>query len=1068
MSLPSFSIRRPVSVIMFFVGILLFGFISITKLSQELFPPIVYPKLTVVTNYANAAPEEIENLITKPIEEAVGSTPGLRSVTSISREGISLVMAEFGWNQSMDFAALGVREKIDLIKARLPRDAEEPTVVKFNPFELPVVTISVASDKRSGVKLKHFATKWVKDEMEKINGVASANISGGADEEILVSVDQGRLKISDLGIVDIQKTISESNLNYPGGTIKENFYEYLVRTMGEFQHIDEIGKIAVGRDESRNPSKTQPGSPEEKEDRSNLVLLKDVADIERVTKKRTSFSRFNNSENLTISIHKQAQANTIRVAADIIKRLNELKLETPDDVKMDVIYNQATFIQEAINGVRDSAIQGGFLAFLILLIFLKSVRTSILIIVIIPITVLATFTLMFFSGISLNVISLGGVALGVGMLIDSAIVVIENVTRHADMSKSRDMKIHALRGTEEVIAPLVSSTLTTVMVFLPMIFVTGIAGQIFKELAWVVVVTQLFSILVSITLLPMLIVMFTPITPTAEEKEAKTHTRIYKILVLAGKPIDLIFAYYNNLLPKVLAKKGRYLFVVLLLFIGAMYLLGTYEKEVMPKVDQGQFITKINMPVGTRVEKTNQIVLILEKYFSKFEIVESVAIIVGSSKDSGSKSVVQQIGSHQGQMIVTLKKDRALSTNDFLQTVRNDLKHPAYRKVLGRAKISLISQESAFKVGGEDSTPIVVNVKGADLDILTQMALEIESNLKDIPGAVEVNNTIPESAPETKIYIDKDRAAFHRLSVTDLATASHISIKGSIASKFKEGGKEVDIRVVLREQDRGGLADIPHMIMHSSTGGVPLNEVVTLKSGQGPSEIKRESQERIIKVTSKVFGRSVTEVNTDLLAQFDKMDIAKEYSVSIAGESEEVQESFKSLQMALILSIVLVYMIMAAQFESYFQPFIIMFTLPLSMIGVAFALGITGTAISVVVVLGIILLGGIVVNNGIILIDFINGKVLEGASIREAVLQAGVVRFRPILMTALTTILGLAPLAMGLGEGSKLQSPMAIAVMGGLLVATFLTLLVIPAIYEGTMTLGQKLFKKHDNQTKHV
>ncbi|MBI4352384.1 MAG: efflux RND transporter permease subunit, partial [Candidatus Omnitrophica bacterium] len=508
MSLPESSIRRPVTTLMFYVGVFLFGVISLNFLAQELFPPITYPQLSIVTPYENAAPEEIETLITRPIEEAVGGISGLRRVTSVSREGLSLVVAEFSWNQNMDFASLAVREKIDLIKERLPRDAQEPVVVKFNPFELPVMTISISSSERSAVQLRELARKWFKDEIEKIQGVASAGISGGAEEQILANVDQAKLRASSVSIVEVSDAITNANLNYPGGTIKESFYEYLVRTLGEFKHIDEVGQIPVRRERVEETRKLGPAQEAEAEGEpsNRLVLLRDVAAIQRTVKQRTSFSRYNGLENVTLSVQKQAAANTLQVVKAVRGKLKELQEQLKNfGIKVDVVYDQSRFIREALNGVKDAAIQGGFLAFLVLLIFLKDFKNSALVVTITPVTVLATFTLMYFMKISLNVISLGGVALGVGMLLDNAVVVIENVYRKFREDPSGGMKKAAAVGSEEVMAPMVASTLTTVSVFLPLVFVTGIAGQIFKELAWVVVVTQIVSAVIAFTLLPMLI-----------------------------------------------------------------------------------------------------------------------------------------------------------------------------------------------------------------------------------------------------------------------------------------------------------------------------------------------------------------------------------------------------------------------------------------------------------------------------------------------------------------------------------------------------------------------------------
>jgi len=501
-SLPDVSIRRPITTLMVYIGVFLFGVISLNFLSRELFPPISYPQLSIVTPYENAAPEEIETLITKPIEEAVGGISGLREINSTSKEGLSLVIAEFGWNQNMDFASLAVREKIDLIKERLPRDAAEPIVIKFNPFELPVLSISVSSSERTPVQLREIARKWFKDEIEKIHGVASASISGGAEEQVLVDVDQAKLRAAGVSIVEVSDAVAASNLNYPGGTIKESFYEYLIRTLGEFKHIDEVGQIPVRREnlkESKDPRYQQDHS---KEPSNRLILLKDVASINRSVKERTSYSRFNSLENVTVSVQKQAQANTLQIVASIKKKLKELNEQMPKDIRVDIVYDQSKFIQDALDGVKDAALQGGFLAFLVLVLFLRDFKNSALVVTITPVTVLATYTLMYFMGISLNVISLGGVALGVGMLLDNAVVVIENVYRRFREHPEDGIKQAAAIGSKEVMAPMIASTLTTVSVFLPIVFVTGIAGQIFKELAWVVVVTQVVSAIIAFTSQP--------------------------------------------------------------------------------------------------------------------------------------------------------------------------------------------------------------------------------------------------------------------------------------------------------------------------------------------------------------------------------------------------------------------------------------------------------------------------------------------------------------------------------------------------------------------------------------
>jgi len=1064
MSLPAASIRRPVTTLMFYVGVLLFGIISLKLLAQELFPPITYPQLSIVTPYENAAPEEIETLITKPIEEAVGGISGLRKVTSTSKEGLSLVVAEFGWNQNMDFASLSVREKIDLIKERLPRDAQEPVVVKFNPFELPVMSLSISSSKRTPIQLRELARKWFKDELEKVQGVASASISGGVEEQILVDVDQNKLRASGTSIVDVSGAIASANLNFPGGTIKESFYEYLVRTLGEFKHIDEIGQIPIKsmkpEEESENPYVQQKL---ENQPSNRLVYLRDVATITRTVKDRTSFSRFNGLENVTIAIQKQAQSNSLQIANAIRKKLKELQAQLPDDIHVDIIYDQSKFIKEALDGVKDAGIQGGFLSFLVLLIFLKEIRNSALVVTVIPITVLATCTLMYFMHISLNVISLGGISLGVGMLLDNAVVVIENVYRKFEEDKSQGIPKAAAVGTEEVVAPVMGITLTAAAVFLPIVFVTGLAGQFFKQLAWVVVVTHLISAAIAFTLLPMLLATVGAKSSHRKEEQPGPTRRsllehcvlgIEKILQIAYKPIAYVERIYAKILPAFLRHKWFYLFIILLLFLWSLFVLLSLDRVLLPKVDQGQFMVKVDLPVGSRVEFTNQISKKIEKFISKISEVKDIAVVVGSSKGESTKEVLERLGSHQSQVIVTLKEDRKRTTDEIVQEVRSyfELSH---KSDIMPARLSYVLYDSAFKAGGDNDAPVVIEIKGPVLDELKKIALEVQDKVSQIPGIYGVTNSIAEPFPETKITINKDRASYYRLSVVNVALAANTAIKGTTASKFKEENKEIDIRVQIQEKDRNQFHKLGLLMIHTPLDlDVPLTDFVKFVRGKGPSEIKRISQERTVQVYAKIYKKDLKEMITSVQQILDQINISSRYSIKIAGESAEIKESFASLQFAFFLSFLLVYMIMAAQFESFWQPFLIMFCVPLSLIGVAMALVMSHTPISVVVILGIILLGGIVVSNGIILIDFINRLRDQGVGLVESALQASRIRLRPILMTAFTSVIGLAPLAFGIGAGSKLQAPMAITVMGGLLVSTFLTLVVVPALYVGTMEIA--------------
>ena len=1021
---------------MIFVGVALFGVISLLKLPQELFPPITYPQLTVVTTYENAAPEEIETLITKPVEEAIGTVSGIVRLRSVSKEGISLVIAEFGWAENMDFAALRMREKIDLIKERLPRESKEPIVMKYNPFEMPIMALSITGN-RSPQALREISRRIIKDELEKIEGVASASIAGGLEREIIVEVDQGRLNAQGVPLLSVAKSITDANLNYPAGTIKESFYEYLIRTLGEFEHVGEIQEIAV-HVEKDDPAKR----PEEKENKEisrskRLVLLKDVGVVYDTVKERTSFSRYNGKENISLSIQKQAKTNTLQVANRIKDKLSTIRREVPQDVLIEIVYDQSKFIKGAINGVRDSAIQGGFLAFLVLLLFLRNIRSSLIVTFSIPISIVAVFTLMYMGKLSINMMSLGGLALGVGMLVDNAIVVLENITRHKE--EGEEAKPAAVTGAGEVQSAITSSTLTTIVVFFPMAFVVGIAGQIFKQLAFTVIFALAASLLVALTLIPLM----------AGGKGARpAHPAKQRFILL-----DL----YEAALSRFLRFKAFGLFLVALLFFGSLFLFVPLDKELMPKVDQGQFIVKVNMPSGAKLEVTDRASKKIEDYILGLPDVKDVATIVGSTRGRDAKDVLQRLSSNQAEIRVDLKKEREAKTSEVVQNIKNHLTLSG----AGGASIEYILQESIFSAAVEESSPIIVEVKGEHMPTLTKIAEKLKERIEKTEGVYGVKTDMPEPSPETKVFVNKDRASVYNLSVADIAQTSQIGLKGYIASRLKEKGQEIDIRVRLREEDRGDFDKLSRIEVHSSEGHiVPLFTVARFGKGLGPSEIKRLDQERTIVISANIFNRPLKDVTSDVTSVINGLDIPEDFTVKLTGETEEMSESFNSLRFALIFSIILIYMIMAAQFESFWQPLIIMATVPLSVIGVLLGLFVTGTSVNVVALLGLIMLGGIVVNNGIVLMDYLNLLRSRGKTATEAVMEASKARLRPILMTAMTTILGLVPMALAFGEGSELRSPLAISVIGGLSVSTFLTLFVVPAIYLLSHEVTAKLSRK--------
>ncbi|MCM8813700.1 MAG: efflux RND transporter permease subunit [Candidatus Omnitrophica bacterium] len=1066
MSLPAFSVRKPITVLMFALGIVILGAISWTRLSQELFPPIAYPQITIVTTYENAAPEEIEALITRAIEESVSAASGIRKVSSTSREGTSIVICEFDWNINIDFAALNVREKVDLVKEKLPRDAEDPIVMKFNPFDTPIMILSVSADPAMipAAELREICRRIIKDEIEKIDGVAQVMLTGGREREILLEPSQPRLRAFSVSLLDIIELLKQENINYPAGTIETSFYEYLVRTIGEFKTVPEMHDVPLLITEKREEEQQRPElSEQELERKKRIIYLRDLGTVKDTLKDRNSISRYNGEDNISLLIQRQADANIIAVSKQIYERLKTLSETLPPELKIKVVYEQAAFIEQSIADLRDNAVQGGALAFIILLLFLRSAVSATVVTFSIPISLLLCLILMYFGKLSLNMMSLGGLALAVGNLVDNGIVIIENMFQHR--ARGSNPRQAAVEASEEVFSAILGSTLTSVAVFFPLVFVVGLAGQLFKQLALTVTFAQLASVLIAMCLTPLFMARV-----NAKQKKAETAVPDeQKIAALLEKQKR------RSANPAVVyAAAVGIVAGVMLAAAFSVSVMTKMDREFLPKMDQRQFTIKLNMPAGTTLTATDAVVRRIEEMIFSFSAVKDATINIGSNKDEQLAGAVEVLGQNQANIIVNLKpkparglrdffkprepeRPESIATSELVQQIKDRLKEVNLQK----AELEYQLQESVLKSAFAGSAPLVVVLRGYDMEsILIPAAKEVAKRISKIQGVYGVKDTLAPSSPEVKIEVRKDRASLYQLTVNQISATAQAAIKGYVATKFKEEGREIDVRVRLREEDRRDFNRIGKLFIFSPTGlTLFLEQVAYLRQGLGPTEIKREHKQRVIMVTANIYKRSLNDVvaETEEILAGIRGQLPQNYAVEIGGENKEMKDSFESLRFALILALVLVYMIMAAEFESLLQPFIIMCTVPLSIIGVCAALYITQTPLSVIVGLGFIMLGGIVVNNGILLIDFINLARKQGLSIVDAAIQAARVRFRPILMTALTTIVGLAPLAFALGEGAELRAPMARTVMGGLMSAMVLTLLVIPSLYIIMETIREKI-----------
>lgn len=1051
MSIAAYSVSRRVTVVMLSCAAVLLGLIAFTRLPQELFPPIAFPQITVITQYPNAAPEEIETLITRPLEEAVGSVVGLKRIESVSQEGRSTIVISFDWGQDIDFAALAVREKIDLSKEKLPKESEDPVVLKFDPLARPILIFSVSSDRLKPVQLKMQAEKILKDNLEKVNGVASITISGGLDREILVEVDQARLQASNLSLLQLTESLEKANVSYPAGGIKKGLYEYLIRTMGEFQSVRDIAYAVVGTDvvekirtESRpeivergemGPRKTIDALREELargSEQKRLVFVKDVAEVKDTVSEKTSVSRYRGKENISISIQKQAGANTIQVV-DRVKQAFALLQEELEvrKIKSEIIYDHSIFIRDSLRGLLDEGLQGGMLAFFVLYLFLRSFQSALVVILAIPVTVLTIFFVMQLQGLTLNIMSIGGLALGIGNMTDQAIVIMENIYRLRQQGAKGDEA--AVKGTDEVFWPILSSTLTSIAVFFPLIlFVPGVAGQLFKDLSWTVIYSQVISFLFSVSLVTMLCCRLQP--KLQEYKPINWIGGIERRLIQLGEP----------------SKQNRFLRKIVVSAIGSavigLFLIRILDKEVLPKVDQGQFLIKIDLPVGTRLEVTAEVATLIENLLLKIPEVDSTAVTIGSAKGKKAEVKIETLRASQSIILVNLKERRRRSSGAVVEEIREKVK--GYN--LHGARVEVMLQESGFAFAGGGVKPIQIEIKGFEYEKSLPLMREIKKGLAKIQGVADISDDVGESSPETKLEIDKKRAALYGISALDISLTAKAALDGVVATVYREAGREFDIRVRLSERDRARLESLDSLLLYSEVLDtmIPLKEVADVKSGLGPSEIRRKDQQRTITVSADIQKNfKQTKVLQEVQSLLRGLVIPEDYQVELSGQAREVRESFGKVYFALALAIALIYMIMASQFESLIQPLLIMITVPLSVIGVSLALFVTGTSLNIISLLGMVMLGGVVVNNGIVLMEYINQRRAEGVPLIEAAFESSKVRTRPILMSAFTSTIGLIPIALGLGKGSELRAPLAITTIGGLLSSTLLTLIVLPCFY---------------------
>lgn len=1011
MNFSRFFIYRPIFTIMVTLIVVLIGVIALIRLPIDLMPDISSPTMTVSTTYTGAGPEEIEELITRPIEEVVSAVPGVEEVTSNSREGNSSVRVTFTWGTDLSEAANDIRERLDSLTNRLPELADRPVLRKFDLASFPIVILGVESD-LPPIEMKMFIDDQIKNRIEKIPGVASLDTLGGLTREVQVNLLFDKINALNIPFNQIISQLNKSNIQSPAGPIQKGNLEIIMRTPGEYKSIEEIKNTLV---------MIKEGAP---------IYIRDIAEVKDTSQKVTNIVRVNGKPGVRLAIRKQSGSNTVEVADEVIKEVANINRDFKQ-VKLFTLVDTSKYIKTAIENVFSSIVYGGILSILVLLFFLRNLKTTFVISISIPISIIATFSLMYFGGLTLNIMTLGGLALGVGMLVDNSIVVLENIYRIKEQGLSSEEA--SIQGTKEVSAAIIASTLTTLAVFFPLIFVRGISGIMYQQLAYVVGFSLICSLVTALTIVPMI---------TAKVLKGKNVKSGF-----SDTDKKTIFSMledgYKDSLNYFMKHKSIMIISIISLFSVSIYLSKYIGSEFMPSADESEVRVNTEMEVGTQLSINDEKFRKVEEIVNK-EVPEAISVLseIGGSGGFGGPS-----GSYASQMRIYLDSQtkRKRSSEKIAADLRKPLSNIPGMVVRTRQGTGLF----IFRiVSGGNSDKIQIRIAGYDFQTGKKLADEVASKLEKIAGITDVQLSKSEPNPEELVIVDRQKASDVNITVSDVGNSLQTILSGLKAGAFRDNGKEYDILVKVKDSEQIPLEQLLSVNLISSTGNnITLKNIVKTVQETGPVSIERYNQERIIGVAADVTGRDMGEVISDIRKMISEIETPSDFNITLGGDYEEQQKSFYDLVLTFVLSILLVYMIMAAQYESLKHPFVIMFSVPLAAIGVITTLIITDTTFNIQTFIGCIMLGGIVVNNAIILVDQINQLKDSGLDLNESIVEAGRRRLRPILMTTLTTVLGLLPLALGIGEGAEAQAPMARTVIGGMVSSTFFTLFLIPVLY---------------------
>ena len=1019
MSIPRLAIQRPVTMFMLSAVVVLLGAISVVPVPVELMPDVTFPSITVRVGYGGVGPQEIEQLIVRPLEQSLAAVPGLEQINSTAAEGSGTVRLNFAWGVDLNDAADEVRTRMDRVRGRLPTEADPPNILKFDASAQPIMTIGVEGN-YDRVTLRELAENDLARRLERVEGVASVTVDGGLRRQVRVELSKEKITALDLSVDRVINVIRTENQNVPLGEIIEGDTNFLLRSQSEFQSVDQIRDLVV---------LTKAGVP---------IYLRDIADVRDTTEDLRSFTRINGKPGVRLRVSKQSGKNTVAIAEGVRKEVERTNREVPS-VHLTLIDDTSVYIQRSIAAVQEAAWFGGLLVILIIFIFLRNIRSTLIICTSIPISVIGTFALLYFAGFTLNTMTFGGLALGIGMIVDASIVVLENTFRHMEHGKSRMQA--AVDGSEEVWSAILASTLTHIAVFVPLLFLSGVSSIIFVQLSVVVMFSLTMSLFVAVTVVPVLCSRLLKLPPPVEQR-----TGFFgRMFTVSERGFEAMDEGYRRLISLALRHRPTVIGGAAAMTVAAFWILPSIPSELVPPTDEGEVTVSARLPVGTRIERTEDMTRRLEDMV-RANTPEATTIIASG----GSGGFMGGSGSSGSLQIKLVPRTERTRSSDQIAT---DLR----RQLVGIAGTVITTRTSGGNQqiqrllgGGNSDSRLAVEVRGEDLTEAKRISNDVLAVLKQTPGIANPQLSREEGRPEMAIRVDRPKAALLGMTVSGVANTIRTNIGGTTAAQFREKGREYPIIVRLRAEDRDTVDSVNDVLV-STPGGLVLQakNLLDLRAQTGPTQIERKNQQRLTRVNAEVeAGTALSDAVKNTIQRLPQIAVPEGFSVGFGSEVEQQSQAFDQLKVLLLLGVLLVYAVMASQYESLRDPFIVMFSVPVAAIGVVAALKLTSTSFSLQAYIGVIMLAGIVVSNAILLVDYTNVlRQRDGLGVREAVELAGRTRLRPILMTTLCTILGLVPMSLGIGEGAELQAPLARVVIGGLAASTMVTLVLVPSVY---------------------